>query len=65
MTAEEQVQRGVGRKAKTERLGVVRIDVNGRKRIRAWHCGLDARNPVHGTVPQKHPSSLLHPLLDE
>jgi len=27
MIAEEQVQRGVGRKAKTERLGVVRIDI--------------------------------------
>src|SRR5580765_7938045 len=65
MVAGEHVQSGIGRKAKTEGFGIVRIDINGRNSIRAWYCCIDSRKLIHGTVPRKYPRSLLHPFLDE
>lgn len=43
----QHVQGGIGRKAKTERLGVVSIGAIGRESVRARRGGLDARDPLH------------------
>ena len=63
--AGKHVQGGVDRKAKPERLRIMRIDMHGCNRIRARLRGLDSHNFIHWTAPRRHPRSFLHPFFDE